>query len=119
MDDLSRRMWLLASAALFAGFADRRSAHAQAPSRATRAVSGFDAVSWEASGELFISQGAHEGLAIEAEPSVIDRVVAQVARRRLHIGFRGSVQSQQPIRFWLDVRSLVELESRSSGVVLR
>jgi hypothetical protein len=112
-------MWLLTCAALFAGCVARHGASAQAsaPARATRDVSGFDMVSWEASGELFISQGAHEGLAIEAEQSVIDRVVAQVANRRLRIGFRGSVQSQQPIRFWLDVRGLVELASRSSGVV--
>jgi hypothetical protein len=118
MDDLSRRMWLLTSAALFAGLAARRAARAEPQAQDERAVADFDSVLWDATGELLITQSNRERLTIEAEPSVIAKVVAEVAAHRLHIGFRpGSVQTQQPIRFLLEVKNLSALETRGSGAV--
>ena len=118
MDDLSRRMLLLSSAALLAGVAARQGVRAQARTQDERAVSDFDSVLWEAAGELSIRQTNRERLVIDAEPAVIAKVVTEVDRRRLRIGFRpGTVQSREPIRFFLEVKELVSMQTRSSGVV--
>lgn len=83
-----------------------------------RAVSGFDGVDWQASGELHIEQTGRERLTVEAEPAVLAKVVTEVRRGRLVIGFKpGRVESRETIRFRLEVKSLATLESTGSGTV--
>lgn len=82
----------------------------------SRAVSGFDTVRWDAVGELLIEQTQREHLSVEAEPAVLAKVVVEVRQGRLTIGFApGRIQTSLPIRFRLEVKSLLELESRTSG----
>jgi len=84
----------------------------------SRTVSGFDEVSWDAAGELLIEQTNREHLSVEAEPAVLSKIVTEVRQHRLWIGFGpGWFETRQPIRFRLDVKSLVVLETRGSGEV--
>jgi len=84
----------------------------------SRAVSGFDEVEWRGVGELAIEQTGHERLSIEAEPAVLAMVAAEVRRRRLSIGFLpGSFQTQEPVRFRLEVISLTRLDTQGSGAI--
>jgi len=83
-----------------------------------RELSGFDEVVWEAAGELSVEQSQRERLSIEAEPAVLAKIVAEVRERRLRIGFApGSIQTRHPIRFRLETRQLLALETRGSGAV--
>lgn len=83
-----------------------------------RSVTGFDSVLLEVAGELQISQGPQESLAVEAEPAVLRMIVTEVRDRRLRIGLRpGRVETREPIRFRLGVRQLRAFESRTAAAV--
>jgi hypothetical protein len=83
-----------------------------------RSVSGFDQVDWSASGDLIIEQTGRERLSIEAEPAVLAMVVTEVRDGRLTIGFGpGRINTRQPIRFRLEVRSLASFRASGSGDV--
>jgi hypothetical protein len=83
-----------------------------------RELGAFDEVVWDAVGELLVEQSQRERLTIEAEPAVLAKIVAEVRERRLRIGFApGSIQTRQPIRFRLETRELLALETRGSGAV--
>ena len=118
MDPISRRMWLAGALATLAAVAARREVHAAAVASEERTVGGFDAVLWDAAGELSIAQANRDRLTVEAEPAVLARIVTEVRQRRLHIGFApGHLQTRQPIRFRLELKTLVALETRGSGSV--
>jgi hypothetical protein len=82
----------------------------------TRPVSGFDSVRLDGFGDLEIEQTQREHLELEAEPAVLARIVTEVRQRRLHIGFApGQFQTRLPLRFRLEVKTLVDVESQGSG----
>ncbi|HJV95904.1 MAG TPA: DUF2807 domain-containing protein, partial [Albitalea sp.] len=115
---ISRRaLWMGMALSALAVSPWRRAFSAGAASE-ERPVSGFDEVSWDGAGELLIEQTNREHLAIEAEPAVLAKIVTEVRQRRLHIGFApGRIDTRLPIRFHLEVKSLVVLETRGSGQV--
>ena len=118
MDPISRRGWLIGALATIAGLGAWRQGHAATLASEERAVSGFDTVVWDATGELLIEQTNREHLTVEAEPAVLAKIITEVRDRRLHIRFGpGPVQTQQPIRFRLELKSLAALETRGSGAV--
>jgi hypothetical protein len=119
MDPVSRRVWLAGMAATAAGLAGWRVSHAESLAMQVRPLAGVDSVLWEAAGELEIVQSRQrERLTIEAEPAVLSQVVAEVRERRLRIGFGAArVQTQQPIRFKLELKTLARLDTRGSGTV--
>lgn len=83
-----------------------------------RELAAFDEVVWDAAGELVVEQSGRERLSIEAEPAVLAKIVADVKQRRLRIGFApGSIQTRHPIRFRLELKDLLALETRGSGSV--
>jgi len=83
-----------------------------------RAVSGFDSVDWQASGELSIEQSGRERLSVEAEPAVLAKIVTEVRRGRLMIGFKpGRVESRETVRFRLEVKSLAALDANGAGAL--
>ena len=84
----------------------------------SRSVAGFDAVVLEVPGELQIEHGPDEALSLEAEPAVLRMITADVHDRRLRIALApGRVQTNQPIRMRLAVRSLRAFESRTAAEV--
>ena len=115
---LSRRaLWMGMALSALAASPWRR-AFSAGTATEERPVSGFDEVSWDAAGELLIEQTDREHLAIEAEPAVLAKIVTEVRQRRLHIGFApGRIETRLPIRFHLELKSLVVLETRGSGEV--
>jgi Putative auto-transporter adhesin, head GIN domain len=113
-----RRRWLRRIAVLSLAWPASRGALGADTAVETRAVSGFDAVRLDAAGELSIEQTQREHLSIEAEPAVLRRIVTEVRQRRLHIGFTpGHFQTRLPIRFRLELKSLVDLDAQGSGDV--
>lgn len=83
-----------------------------------RPVGAFDAIEWDAIGELVIEQRAVERLRIEAEPDVLPKILTEVRQRRLHIRLApGRLQTQQPVRIHVDVKSLQALRTLGSGMV--
>jgi hypothetical protein len=107
--------WSIASAiGLFAGGL----AIAAPTATDVRELGAFYEVVWDAAGELLIEQSHRERLSIEAEPAVLAKIVAEVKQRRLRIGFApGSIRTEHPIRFRLETRQLLALETRGSGSV--
>lgn len=86
--------------------------------REQRAVSGFDRVDWQASGELAIEQTGRERLSVEAEPAVLAKIVTEVRGGRLLIGFKpGRVESRETVRFVLELKSLVALDAAGAGAL--
>jgi len=69
-------------------------------------------------GDLAIEQGDRETLTLEAEPEVLQKITTGVQGRQLLIGVApGRIETRQPIRIRLGVRSLRSLESRGVGAV--
>jgi hypothetical protein len=85
----------------------------------TRPVNDFDAVSFEAFGELTIAQGEAESLTIEAEDNVLSHIRAEVRGGTLHIGFDNvfAINPTRPVRFKLVVKRLTRLELSGAGSV--
>lgn len=83
----------------------------------TRSVAGFDSVVFAVPAEISIEQGPQETLALEAEPAVLRKMTSEVRGRRLHIGVAGQVETRQPIRIRLGVRTLRAVESRAPAAI--
>ena len=84
----------------------------------TRSVADFDEVVVAVPGEVSISQGPHETLTLEAEPAVLRKITSEIRGRRLLIGLvPGRVETQQPIRMKLGIRTLRAFESRTIGAI--
>jgi hypothetical protein len=84
-----------------------------------RPVSGFNAVVLSGAGDLRIEVGSQESLKIEADDNVIPQIRSDVENGRLKIGFeRGvSVHSKVPIRYWLTVKDIKEVDLSGSGTI--
>jgi hypothetical protein len=83
-----------------------------------RSVAGFDAVEWDALGELVIEQGSGEHLRIRAEPQVLPKILTEVRQGRLSIRLApGRLRTQLPIRIELGVKALRLLRTAGSGTV--
>jgi len=114
----SRRQLLTRLAVSVIAVGAWRAAFSAATAVESRAVSGFDEVSWDAVGELLIEQTNREHLTVEAEPAILSKIVTEVRQRRLWIGFApGQIETRQPIRFRLEVKSLVVLETHGAGEI--
>ena len=91
------------------------------PARAateTRSVADFDEVVFAVAGEVSIEQGPRETLTLEAEPAVLRKITTEIHGRRLHIGLApGRIETQEPIRMKLGVRTLRAFESRTAGAI--
>jgi hypothetical protein len=109
------------AAALAAGSAAALAAALAGPARAateTRSVADFDQVVFAVAGEVSIEQGASETLTLEAEPAVLRKITTEISDRRLLIGLvPGRIETQQPIRMKLGVRTLRAFESRTAGAI--
>jgi hypothetical protein len=109
------------AAALAAGSAAALAAALAGPARAateTRSVADFDQVVFAVAGEVSIEQGASETLTLEAEPAVLRKITTEISDRRLLIGLApGRIETQQPIRMKLGVRTLRAFESRTAGAI--
>jgi len=112
---------LLRAPALAAGWAVALAAALSEPAQAateTRSVADFDEVVFAVAGEVSIEQGPRETLTLDAEPAVLRKITTEVHDRRLLIGLvPGRVETQQPIRIKLGVRTLRAFESRTAGAI--
>lgn len=119
MEGLTRRAWLTGAASTVAGLAGWRAPHAGSLPIRVLPLDNVDSLQWEAAGELRIVQVlGGERLSVEAEPAVLAQVVAETRGRRLRIGFgRQRVQTQQPIRFTLELKTLARLDTAGAGSV--
>jgi hypothetical protein len=112
----SVRFWTLAvgSAAVLAAL-HSGPAHAATENRS---VANFDEVVFAVAGEVRIEQGPRETLTLEAEPAVLRKITTEIHGRRLTIGLApGRIETQQPIRMKLGVRTLRAFESRTAGAI--
>lgn len=88
----------------------------------TREVSDFDEVAFTGIGTLNITMGDAELLEIEAEDNILPRIVTDVHGDRLEIGFDNDhweslIRPTKPIRYFLTVRSLKEVNLSGLGDV--
>jgi hypothetical protein len=83
----------------------------------TRSVADFDTVVFTVPGEISIEQGPRETLALESEPAVLRKITSEVRGRRLLVGVDGRVETRQPIRIRLGVRTLRTVESRAPAAI--
>jgi hypothetical protein len=89
----------------------------------SRAVSGFDTVTFSSFGDLTIQPGERESLTIEAEDDILRRIRVEVRDGTLEIGFdepgaRVSLYPTRPIRFTLTVVQLEAVELSGAGNVV-
>ncbi|VTU29183.1 hypothetical protein H4CHR_02353 [Variovorax sp. PBS-H4] len=84
----------------------------------SRSVADFDQVVFAVAGEVSIEQGSGETLTLDAEPAVLRKITTEVRDRRLFIGLApGRIETRQPIRMKLGVRTLRAFESRTAGEI--
>ena len=84
----------------------------------SRQVANFDEVVVAIPGDIAITQGPRETLTLDAEPVVLRKITTEVRGRRLLIGLTpGRVETQQPIRVQLGVRTLRAFESRAASSI--
>jgi len=88
----------------------------------TRKVSGYDSVVFSAIGDVTITQGATEGLTIEAEDNIMPKIVTEVRGTQLYIGFdrpnsQDVVRPTKDIKFTLSVKNLNLVEMDGVGSV--
>ncbi len=88
----------------------------------TRNVSDFNEVAFTGIGTLYITVGDEELLEIEAEDNIIPRIVTEVQGDRLEISFDSEnweslIRPTEPIRYFLTVRSLEEVNLSGLGDV--
>jgi hypothetical protein len=86
----------------------------------TRAVSDFNAISFDALGELTVTPGEQESLRVEGEDNVLRRIRTEVRDGVLYIGSTAPggwfpVQPTRPIRFTLTVTRLNGLDLNGVG----
>ena len=118
MEKSTRRECLFRWAATALAMATCTCAEAGSTRVEQREVKGIDAVLWTAVGELHIEQTGRERLSVEAEPKVLAKIVTEVRQGRLVIAFApGRVETEQPIVFRLQVKSLSALETRGAGEI--
>ena len=116
--DLSRRACLAGVLAACASLGARRAGAAARAATEQRPISGVHSVRWEASGELSIEQTGREQLSIEAEPAVLAKIVTEVREGRLSIRFApGRVETREPIRFRLELKTLAALDAHGAGTL--
>lgn len=81
-----------------------------------RTVGPFRTLSWQAAGELVVEQTGREQVTVEAEPALLSRIVTEVSGGQLAIRFApGRIETRQPIRIRVELKSLDALETRGSG----
>ena len=118
METTSRRRMLLNTMTVAASVLGWPRAFGAGVLTEERSVDGFDAVEWNAIGELVIEQRAAQRLRVQAEPDVLPKILTEVRQRCLYITLApGRLQTQQPIRIDLDVRSLRTLRTLGAGTV--
>ncbi len=84
-----------------------------------RDVRNFDRVSLDGSGELFLTQGEKESLAIEAAPDTLSRIVTEVRGGTLHIGLKSrSLFHLGRVTYRLMMKNIAGIESHSSGNIV-
>ena len=82
-----------------------------------RAVSMFEKVVIEGSGDLYVVQGNEEGLTIEAEDNLMEYLTSEVRDNTLVLGFKDgvSVSPTKGIRYNLKVKNLSDISVAGSG----
>jgi len=85
----------------------------------TRQVSGFDQVTLEGSGEVYMEQGEKEALTVEADDNILPLVRTEVVGNRLVLGLKPnmSFNVNSPIIFHLTVKDLNALTLAGSGKI--
>jgi len=68
-------------------------------------------------GNLYLSQGSHEALTVEAETVVLPKIATYVRDGTLFIEPKESFSTEQPIRFHLTVKTLEALRSQGSVAI--
>jgi hypothetical protein len=86
----------------------------------TRNVSGFNSILFAGLGDVSITQGATEGLTIEAEDNIMPLIVTTVQNGQLYIGFERNnwqdiVRPTKTIKFTLSVKNLNSVEISGVG----
>ena len=111
----SRRRWLAFAAAALAGAPPVALAQTRIE---TRSVPRFQSLRWQASGELLIEQTGRERVSIEAEPTLLPRIVTEVDGATLSIRFApGSFETRHPVRVRVEVASLESIEADGAGTL--
>jgi len=75
----------------------------------TRDVHDFDRVVFSGTGELWLTQGDGESLAVQADDNLMGYLESEVRHGILYIGDKGTISPSQPIRFELGVKEIVGL----------
>lgn len=107
--------WLANGVAV--GLAATGLAHAAQTLTETRSVADFDTVVFAVPAEVSIEQGQREALVVESEPAVLRQITSEVHGRQLLVGVDGRVETRQPIRIKLGVRTLRQVESRAPAAI--
>lgn len=73
-------------------------------------VHDFNRVVFSGSGELMLSQGDEEKVAVAADDNLIEHIKVEVREGTLYISHRETISPSQPILIWVSVRQITGLE---------
>lgn len=93
----------------------------------SRNVNGFDHISFEGFGKMFISQGDEEALRIEAEDNILPLITTEVRNGTLIIAVKDllsrstnwgrNIQPTKPVNFYLITTDLNQLDLSGAGII--
>jgi hypothetical protein len=88
----------------------------------TRQVSGFNEIVFSAIGDVTVTQGATEGLTIDAEDNIMPKIVTEVRGNQLYIGFdrqnwQDIIRPTKGIKFTLAAKNLSLIEMDGVGSI--
>ncbi|MES2207782.1 MAG: head GIN domain-containing protein [Pseudomonadota bacterium] len=89
--------------------------HASGVVTESRPVSNVRSVILEDVGELILTESAQESLVVEAEKSVLPKMITKLSNGTLTLALAGSVNTREPIRYKLNVKKLEQIEIKGSG----
>lgn len=89
---------------------------------ADREVADFNRISLSGMGNLIITQGEEEGLRIEAEDNILDKIITEVKSDTLEIKYKTSwlffsVWPTEDVNYYIDVKNLEHVMINGSGSV--
>jgi len=93
----------------------------------SRNVNGFDHLSFEGFGKMFISQGDEEALRIEAEDNILPLITTEVRNGTLFVAVKDlpvgspiwgrNIQPTKPVNFYLITTGLNQLDLSGAGII--
>lgn len=88
------------------------------PGTETRSLANFTKIRLEGAMDVYVTQGASESARIEADDNLLKYITTDVSNNELEISSTESLESDNPIKVYVTVKSLTALNLEGSGTMV-